>query len=647
MLRTSRKPEKKGERKAAADVDQSSAELANDHSVEEFEKACSPVESVFPACQQRDKEFLGFSFEHTANFRSLYLLRRYSMQYIFPDSDSLVDEAEQQPQGENSNYRPLIPGLFSEPEVAQGQSTFISVLQKRLSTFDGLFEEVFGNEPSRFHVKVPAQFHVVLGNDILEEYGLQKQFGCMAQFWHIFHSLQDIVDNIAAHVPESREHLCQIASMEMVEVLEMYCSCYDGDLLLLKSEEGHEHTDLKEFSVASSDLFNVSEFLPFFDDAYTILAQFFLIVDMCVGKELSSSAVSRSSDEWKSVVLEAKRMFNPSFYKCDVNEFRRRVVKPVPLQCPHVQPSKTEHQSMSVKPSPPSPPPPPSPPGPPPCISTHFICSALLLQNLEKMFAVIQLCVSFVSVSAANESGRFESESTQPTSVVHRLYQDAAVMFYAVFRRICILFDLGYYTGSCQLQKCTLPSGGRDDVDGAFSLLYQFSSYDKDLWVVDGDSVDSVLLGVANRMMNCIKKIYSYLEHDIAEYSKMLGECTAVLPADQSSVGRYLEHVREAVRRPAEPFHPRNETTASSYPQLKAKSSSSKCASSCAASIDVLLTEFCRLFKAEKLGMDSASTALDKEAENAAAEQNECSLARGHSSVPHREKLRKCLSSSK
>ena len=635
MPRTTKKPKKKGKRKASAKVNRSLHESECELSGEQFEKACSAVESVFPSCQQRDKEFLGLSCENTANFQLIYLLRRYSMQYLLPLDEDLAREAEQQPQVENSNYRPHIPGFF-EFEVAHSPSTFIRFLQQKLSAFDCLFQEVFGNKPSRFHVKVPAQSHLVLGNDILEKNHLRKDFGCMAQFWHIFRSLQDIVDNIAGHVPGSREHLCQIASMEMVEVLEIYCSCYDGGLLLLKNDEGHEHTDLKEFSVAAADLFNVSEFLPFFDDAYTILAQFFLIVDMCVGKEVSCSAVSRSSDEWKSVVLEAKRMFNPSFYKCDVNEFRRRVLKPVPLQCPHVQPSKTEHQSMSVKPSPP---PPPSPS----CIRIHFTCSALMLENLQKMLAVMQHCLIHES-ERAKSYGFERRELTQPISVVHRLYQDSAVIFYAVFRRFFILCDLGYYTGSCQLQKCTLPSDVRGYVHTAFSLLYKFCSYDGDQWTLDGDS-DGLLLGVTTGMQKCITTIRSYLAHDIAEYSKMLGECAAMLPADHRGKEWNWKHVKEAVRKPAAPLHPQKEPTAPSCQVLKAESSSSKSASSYAASADAA-TEFCRLFMAEKLGLDSASTTLDKEAENVGAEQNECSLASGHSSVPYREQLRKYLSNS-
>eukprot|EP00117_Sycon_ciliatum_P026344 scpid90033/ scgid21646/ len=291
MPRTGRKPRKRGKRKASAGVDQSLPESVSQLSGEQFENACSSVQSVFPACQQRDKEFLGLSCEDKADFQVIYLLRRYSMHYLFLHRGNLVDEAAEQSHGESSNYRPHIAGVFEYP-VALGPASFIRVLQYRLSEFDGLFEEVFGNEPNGCHVKVPAQSHdvLVLGKYPLEEHDVQKGFGFMAQFWYVFHRLQDIIDNIAAHVPGSRKHLCQIASMEMVEVLEMYCSCYDGGLLLLKNDEGHEHTDLKEFSVAAADLFNVSEFLPFFDDAYTILAQFFLIVDMCVGKELSSSA---------------------------------------------------------------------------------------------------------------------------------------------------------------------------------------------------------------------------------------------------------------------------------------------------------------------------------------------------------------------
>ena len=637
MPRTGRKPRKRGKRNASAGVDQSLPESVSQLSGEQFENACSSVQSVFPACQQRDKEFLGLSCEDKADFQVIYLLRRYSMHYLFLHRGNLVDEAAEQSHGESSNYRPHIAGVF-EGDMTLGPAAFIHVLQQRLSTFDGLFKEVFGNEPSRWHVKVPSQSHLVLGNDILEKHHLQKEFGCMAQFWHIFRSLQDIVDNIAAHVPESREHLCQIASMEMVEVLEMYCSCYDGGLLLLKNDEGHEHTDLKEFSVAAADLFNVSEFLPFFDDAYTILAQFFLIVDMCVGKELSSSAVSRSSDEWKSVVLEAKRMFNPSFYKCDVNEFRLRVVMPLPLQCPHVQPSKATHQSMSVKPPPPSP-----PLSPPSCIHIRYICSALLLQNLDKMCGVIQHCAS-VGKQFAKSDGLSESGSTELISVVHRLYQDAAVMFYAVFRRIFILCDLRYYTGSCQLQKCTLPSCGRDYVDTSFSLLYHFSSYDKDLWLLNGDS-DDLLEYVTRVMLKCIVNVKSYVEHDIAEYSKMFGDCKAMIPADHRSIERYLKHVEEAVRRPAAPFHPQNETTASSGPVRKSESSSSECASSYAASADAA-AEFCRLFMAERLDLEATSTTLDKEAENVGAEQNECSLASGNSSAPYRERMRSYLSSS-
>ena len=629
MPRTTKKPKKKGKRKASAKVNRSLHESECELSGEQLEKACSAVQSVFPGCQQRDKEFLGLSIEYKPDFRLIYLHRRYSMHYLFLLFGNLVDEAEEQSHSESSNYRPHIPGFF-EGDKTLGPATFIHVLQRRLLTFDGLFEEVFGNQPSRSHVKVPAQSHLVLGNDILEEYGLQKQFGCMAQFWHIFHSLQDIVDNIAAHVPESREYLCQIASMEMVEVLQMYCSCYDGGLLLLKSEEGGEQTYWKEFSVASSDLFSVSEFVPFFDDAYTILAQFFLIVDMCVGKELSSSAVSRSSDEWKSVVLEAKRMFNPSFYKCDVNEFRRRVVKPVPLQCPHVQSSKTEHQSTSVKPPPPS------------CIPVHFICSVLLLRNLEKMFGVIEHCDSVVSDCAVLTT--FETESSQLISVVHRISQDATVMFYAVFRRIFMLCESGHCTESCQLRKCTLSSGGRNDVHTGFGLLYLLSSYDKDLWFVDGDSED-FLYGMTLDLIDTIAKIKVYVENDIAEYSKMLGEDKAMLPADHFSVARNLQQAEEAVRRPAAPLRPQNEVTASSCPVLSAKSSSSNSASSYAASADAA-TEFCRLFMAEKLGLDSVRTTSDKEAESVAAEQSECSLVSGHLSAPYREQLRTYLSSS-
>ena len=553
----SKEQEKKGELKASAKVDQSLFESVCQFNVKDLENASSSVQSVFPGWRQRDKQFLRFHSKYKPDFRLMYLLCRYSMHY-------LVHEAEQQSQGENSNYRPHIAGVFEFP-VPLGPAPFIRALQCRLSEFDGLFEEVFCNEPSRWHVKVPAQSHLVFRNDILEKHHLQKEFGCMAQFWHIFRSLQDIVDNIAAHVPESREHLCQIASMDMVEVLEMYCSCYDGDLLLLKSEGGGEHTDLKEFSVAAADLFSVSEFLPFFDDAYTILAQFFLIVDMCVGKELSSSAVSRSSDEWKSVVFEAKRMFNPSFYKCDVNEFRRRVVKPVPLQCPHVQPSKTKHQSMSVKPPPPSPPsPPPSPSSPSPsCIRIHYICSALLLENLEKLLAVIQYCDSVVV--HFTESGKFESESSKPISVVHRLYRDATVMFYAVFRRILILFDLGHYTRSvsCHLEICTLPSISHFDVLNGFSLLYHLQSYYRGYCSIGRSS--GVLLNIADdwKLLRAIKDIKSFAEHDIEEYSKMLGKCKAVLPGDHSSIDSYLKHVEETVRRPAAPLHPRNETTAS------------------------------------------------------------------------------------
>eukprot|EP00117_Sycon_ciliatum_P005568 scpid91196/ scgid9463/ len=293
MQRTSKKRKNEGKQEASADVDPSSTESVREYRLEKFEKSCRSVQSVFPACKQRDEEFLGFRFQKNSRIRLGYLRHRYSLHNSGLHS-GLTDEAEQQHQGQSSNYRTHIPGFFKFKVDGKtlGPATFIKVLQHRLSTFDGLFQEVFGDEPSGGHVKVPAQSHdvLVLGKYPLEEHDVQKGFGFMAQFWYVFHRLQDIIDNIAAHVPGSRKHLCQIASMEMVEVLEMYCSCYDGGLLLLKNDEGHEHTDLKEFSVAAADLFNVSEFLPFFDDAYTILAQFFLIVDMCVGKELSSSA---------------------------------------------------------------------------------------------------------------------------------------------------------------------------------------------------------------------------------------------------------------------------------------------------------------------------------------------------------------------
>eukprot|EP00117_Sycon_ciliatum_P028605 scpid72094/ scgid22951/ len=332
-------------------------------------------------------------------------------------------------------------------------------------------------------------------------------------------------------------------------------------------------------------------------------------------------------------------MFNPSFYKCDVNEFRRRVVKPVPLQCPHVQPSKTEHQSMSVKPPPPSP-----PLSPPSCIHIRYICSALLLQNLDKMHSMSQCCISAVALS--EESGRFQkSKFSKPISIVHRLCMDTSVMFYAVFRRIFILCDLGYYTESCQLRKFTSSSIGRDEVHNAYSLLYMLCSHDKDWWLVAGD-LDNFLLRWVSVMVDTIVKIRSYVEHDIAEYSRILGNCKAMLPADHSSVERYLKHVEEAVRRQAAPFHPQHETTATvSSCSPRAESTSSKCASSYAASADAA-AEFCRLFMAERLDLEATSTTLDKEAENVGAEQNECSLASGNSSAPYRERMRSYLSRS-
>ena len=609
--------------------------------LERAEEAYSAVQSVFPRCQRRHDVFLEqvrtTSTECVDVFRSCLVMHHSTHQSVYEYLQAcgafdaaLQADSQTAKSPEAPIYVEIIPGhCFNESLL--GPVTFICCLQRKLSAFDSIFQDVFSDDPGQLRIKEPPQKFRILKDSTGEACFLPNDLGFMAQFWYVFHALQCIVDTIATHVPKSREYLCEIASLEMIEVLEMYCSCYDGDLLLLKSEEGGEHTDLNEFSVASSDLFSASEFLPFFDDASTILAQFFLIVDMCVGKELSSSAVCRSSDEWKSVVSEAKRMFNPSFYKCDVNEFRRRVVKPAlgPIQCQNMKTQNTRHRSKEGKPA--------------SHVRIQYIFSSLLLENFEKLCSLLMCCKEFVSNCVT--TGIWDKKHMREQRLAHSFRMVIGVIYVAVFNRVITLCDLGY----CKLSTNSMQSmcgAHREEFYKTQMLLYSFQ--DANL-----HTLSTCLQVDSGKYIECMEELREGLaakcivplKDDRENFFKMLCEDKSMTCDDLLSLQTTVEHLKEVIRSQATPFTLQNLTTQEGSSQVRAEPRKSFASSR--SSVDAVGEDVDKHHDqmAGKSCTDTSHTTLDKEPEAAAAELSKCRLNDEQSTTSFRERLKKFLTS--
>ena len=607
--------------------------------LEQAEKAYSAVQSVFPRCQRRHDELLEKVRTRTGwvnDFLS-YLVTHHSVHhyvYEYLEECGAVDsvlKADHQTatSPEVASYVARIPGRSFHGYVL-GPATFISCLQRRLSALDSIFQDVFSDDPGQSEVKVPPPNIRIVNDSTAGVCSLPDDLGFMVEFWYVFHVLQCIVDTIATHVPESRAALQEIASLDMIEILEMYCSCYNGDLLLLKSEEGGEHTDLKEFSVASSDLFSASEFLPFFDDAYTILAQFFLIVDMCVGKEMSSSAVSRSSDEWKSVVLEAKRMFSTSFYKCDVNEFRRRVVKPAPLQGPDMRKQNTRHRSKASKPT--------------SHVRTQYICSSLLLENFDKLHNLVMCWKDFVSNCVT--TGIWDTQHMREQRCAHRLEMIVSAILVAALNRIIILCDLGY----CKLSPNSMRRLFRTDSQRLYQNQIRLHSFpDVNLHQKSIDRGEGIAYPEA--ISECVmSECIIPLREERESLFRMLCEDKSMTSDDLLSLQTTVEQLKEVTTVPATPLTLQNLTTEEGFSQVRAESrfsfaSSCSSADAVASSIvheDVEVEQHHDQM-ADKPSTDTTHSTLDKEAEAAADELSKCKVNAEQSTSSFRERLKKFL----
>ena len=562
----SRTTNKSSEGTGAADQAEAVAQMVPETKRMELLEACSAVESVFPVCRQRHEVLL----EEVRRSNSLdqhnmllsYISSHYSVHqsiyqhYKCMGTQSAL-EADKRTSDKKTYYVGRIQGLSSDAcNVILRPKTFISCLQHILAGFDSIFEDVFSDKPGQCHVKVPPKKFIDLKKIVPGASRLPDDFGFMVEFWCVFHGLQCIVDTIATHVPNSRAALQEIASLDMVNILEMYCSCYDGDLLLLKSDcsEVGGHPFLKECTAASSDLFCASEFLPFFDDAYTILAQFFLIVDMCVGKGASNSDVSRSSDEWKSVVLEAKRMFNPFFYKCDLNAFCRRVVKPGPPQCSRIHQSIPicECQSGTLWDS----------------DSVRYIFSEVLLEDLERLYKLLEYTHQYASRCV--DAGNWYRQHIKEQSVVRDLLKTYSVMLCFVWRHVSIV-RIDYH------ELCALYSFLREwKSDDAINVSNAEMASANMFHIINplGTSIDFVVKSI-EQCKATLKPIIEHVREDKDTLNRIVTENERITPGYLLAVKDTLGEVLTSITSQAAPFTWQSCTASEVSPQIRENAMSS------------------------------------------------------------------------